>query len=215
MNFETRIGGGALDDAADLSDEQLLALASDGDSAAFGRLYDRHKAKVLGAALRMLGDWHDAEDAAAAVFLEAWRHRTSIRFVGGTARPWLLVTTMNVARNLRRARSRYDQLLRTLPLEIQEGDHHRVDEELDRLAKRGTTWEAFGALARGEQEALLLCVVEGLTVTEAAKALGASVGTVKSRLSRGKAHLTERLARSDDGASVTLATETLGGGSHA
>ncbi len=180
--LETRIGGGAMNEAADFSDEELMALATAGDPTAFGRLYDRHKGQVLGAALRMLGDWHDAEDAAAAVFLEAWRRRASVRFVAGTARPWLLVTTMNVARNLRRARFRYDQLLRTLPVEIEAGDQQRIDEERDQLAKRGAIWEAFASLSHGEQEVLLLCVLEGLSLIEAGKVLGVAVGTVKSRL---------------------------------
>jgi len=204
-----------VDASGEFDDEQLLALAVAGDRRAFSGIYERHKGQVLGAALRLLGDWHDAEDATAAVFLEAWRRREDVRFVEGSARPWLLVTTMNVARNLRRARYRYDQLLRTLPADIEAGDQDGIDEGMDRAARRGATWVAFSALAKGEQEALLLCTVEGLSLLEAAKVLGVAVGTVKSRLSRGKAHLAERIERDGEGIPSRLAAGTLGGGSRA
>jgi RNA polymerase sigma-70 factor (ECF subfamily) len=45
----------------------------------------------------------DAEDLTAVTFLELWRRRTKVRFVEGSALPWLLVTALNVSRNAQRS----------------------------------------------------------------------------------------------------------------
>ncbi|WP_286277360.1 RNA polymerase sigma factor [Naasia aerilata] len=184
---------GAVDDTpAEPSDIALLREADSGQSYAFGLLYDRHKRRVLNACYRIVAHREDAEDAAALVFLETWRRRAVVRDIDGSILPWLLATSVNVGRTLRRNRGRYRTFLGGLHPEdghVSEADS--VDRRLERAAALGPTWAAFAKLNAKEQTILLLCVVEELPQEEVAATLGIPVGTVKSRLSRAK----ERLRR--------------------
>ena len=98
----------------DDDDATLWARAGQGDGEAFGVVFDRHRDRVLGHALRLTRHRHDAEDVAALVFLEAWRRRAAVRVVDGSVLPWLLVTTGHVAQNAARARRRHGLALAKL-----------------------------------------------------------------------------------------------------
>lgn len=98
------------------SDVELLAAARDGDPRSFAVVYDRHRDRVFGHALRLTRVRADAEDVTAVTFLEAWRKQDRIRPVDGSVLSWLLVTATNVARNLARAARRYRGALDALPV---------------------------------------------------------------------------------------------------
>jgi RNA polymerase sigma factor (sigma-70 family) len=164
--------------------------ARSGDSAAFGTLFDVHRDRVFGHALRLTRSPHDAEDITAIVFLEAWRRRDAVRLVDGSIVGWLLVTTNYVARNASRTRRRYDELLRRLPLPDHSDDHaDEVGARIDVEQRTGRVREAFQRMSKNDQDVITLCVLEELSATEAAQTLGVPVGTVKSRLSRAKRKL--------------------------
>ena len=162
-----------------------------GDGEAFGRVFDRHRHRVLRHAQRLLPVEADAADAVAVVFLEAWRLRARVRLVDGSVLPWLLVTATNTARNQGRATRRYRAALDRLPPPEPSPDH--ADRETDGEAVR-----ALRTLAPRDQEVLTLVVLEGYAEREVAEALGIPPGTVKSRLSRARARLAARVARSSD-----------------
>ncbi|WP_083229980.1 sigma-70 family RNA polymerase sigma factor [Curtobacterium sp. UCD-KPL2560] len=162
-----------------------------GDGEAFGRVFDRHRHRVLRHAQRLLPVEADAADAVAVVFLEAWRLRARVRLVDGSVLPWLLVTATNTARNQGRATRRYRAALDRLPPPEPSPDH--ADRETDGEAVR-----ALRTLAPRDQEVLTLVVLEGYAEREVAEALGIPQGTVKSRLSRARARLAARVARSSD-----------------
>lgn len=168
------------------NDEADWALASTGDGEAFGRVFDRWKDRVRRHALRLVPSAPDADDAAAIVFFEAWRHRESVRFIDGSMLPWLLVTTTNVSRNLTRSARRYDALIRKLPKEQYGAD------PLDALDE-GEAQQALRGLTTRDQHVITLCVIEGYSEKEAASLLRIPPGTVKSRLNRAKARLTHQL----------------------
>ena len=63
-------------------DRQLWRLPGDGDSAAFGELFDRHASAVCSHLFRRTASWSEAEDLTSAVFLQAWRGRTRARTSG-------------------------------------------------------------------------------------------------------------------------------------
>ena len=77
------------------------ARQNEGD--AFGQLFDLHRHRVFARALGLMENWHDAENVTAAAFFELWRRRRAVRIVHGSVLPWLLVTTVNLARNGRRS----------------------------------------------------------------------------------------------------------------
>ncbi|MFB2583056.1 RNA polymerase sigma factor [Herbiconiux sp. P15] len=182
------------------------AAATGGDAAAFGRLFDRHRDRVFGQALRLIRDPHDAEDVTALVFFEAWRKRASVRVVDGSVIGWLLVTTNNVVRNLSRSTRRYRAVLDRLP-RPSVSDHpdptDEVGERMDRQARDAQVRTAFSRLTEADQNVMTLCVLEELSMEQAAQVLGIPAGTVKSRLSRAKqrlaAHTTDLLDPSISG----------------
>jgi RNA polymerase sigma factor (sigma-70 family) len=173
-------------DAMSDADEWALVLAGDGE--AFGRIFDRHKEPVRRQVRRLLDRPADVEDALAVVFLEAWRKRATVRVVGGSLLPWLLVTANNVARNSIRSRLRYQALLARLPEPRASRDPSFVADEEGVLA-------ALRRLPLADQQVLTLCVLEGWSERDAAAALAVAPGTVKSRLHRAKRRLAEGVGR--------------------
>jgi RNA polymerase sigma factor (sigma-70 family) len=168
----------------------LWSTAGEGDSAAFGEIFDLHRDRVFGQALRLVRSVHDAEDITAVVFLEAWRRRAAVRIVDGSIIGWLLLTTNYVARNQTRSSRRYRAALAQLPPpEAAPSGSDDVDARLDSRKRESVVHSAFARLNKRDQDVLTLCVVEELTMSAAAAALDVPVGTVKSRLARAKARL--------------------------
>jgi RNA polymerase sigma factor (sigma-70 family) len=164
-------------------------MALTGDGEAFGRLFDRHYARVRRHCARLVTIADDADDAAAIVFFEAWRNRDRVRLVDESVLPWLLSTATNVSRNQSRAGRRYRSMLAHLPPPPHAPDP--ADAERD-----GEALTAMRALNANHQQVLVLAVLEGYSERDIGTLLGLPVGTVKSRLSRARkqlaAHLTSR-----------------------
>lgn len=170
-------------------------MARSGDPSAWGELFEAHRDRVLGHALRLTRSLHDAEDVTGMVFLEAWRRRDVVREVNGSIIGWLLVTANNVARNGARSQRRFKAAIDKLPRPEHETDFApdllgRLDDDPLHVAVR----EAFAALSSKDQDVIALCVLEEMTMTEAARVLGVPLGTVKARLSRAKAKLAKATA---------------------
>jgi len=136
----------------------------------------------------------DAEDVVAAAFLELWRKRESVRLVDDSVLPWLLTVVSFSAKNSMRAKLRYGRLLSKIPRQEVEPDHaDEVARTVDALPVTVAVQQALAELNARDSSVLLLCVVQELSLRDAAVALGIPEGTVKSRLSRVKARLRNRL----------------------
>jgi RNA polymerase sigma factor (sigma-70 family) len=178
--------------AGGTNEYELWARAVDGDAAAFGEIFDLHRDRVFGHALRALATRHDAEDVTAIAFLELWRHRRRVRVVNGSIVGWLLVTTNNVCRNQARSARRYRLAIAKLSPEPASPDP--TDDTaagIDRARRAPGVREVFAQLSARDQDILTLCVLEELTCAEAALALRIPIGTVKSRLSRAKTRMAD------------------------
>ncbi len=176
----------------DLDETAVWSAARNGDGPAFTLLFDRHRGRVLGHALRMVGHRHDAEDVLAVVFLEAWRKRDAVRIADGSIIGWLLVTTTNTVRNQQRSLRRYRTALGKLPAPAPQDDHApHVEEAVDSEGRSRQVREAFARLNKKDQDVIALCILEELTAAQAASALGVPEGTVKSRLSRARKRLAD------------------------
>ena len=179
------------------SDESLLQASASGDERAFSELYDRHARAIYNYLFRRLGDWSEAEDLTAVVFLEAFRRRSDVVVVEDKLLPWLYGIATNVLRNRRRALWRHRDLVaqlarqpsadRTPDLAARSEAAEQMRSVLGRIAK----------LPRQQQDVIALCVWSGLGYEEAAAALGVPVGTVRSRLSRARASLDSAPAELD------------------
>ena len=179
-----------------LSDRELWDAARQGDASSFGTLFDRHARAIYNFCFRRCGDWAVAEDLTSVVFLEAWRGR-SIYLENETALPWLYGIAVNVTRSQRRSLRRYHAALDRLPPPDNVPDQAeavvgREDDE-DRMRE---VLVAIRQLPPREQDVIALVAWEGLTYEEVSVALGIPVGTVRSRLSRGRHRLQELIDRS-------------------
>lgn len=158
------------------------ARRNDGD--AFAQLFDLHRRRVFRRAWGLTRTTTDAEDLSAAAFFELWRKRSSVTPVSGSVLPWLLVTVVNLSRNLQRSTSRYRRLLRDLPRDVSvEGPDAQSLETQQRLA------DAVAGLSAADSALLLLTAVEGFPVTDAAAAIGITPVAARVRLHRARARL--------------------------
>jgi RNA polymerase sigma factor (sigma-70 family) len=171
-------------------EQSLRARLRAGDPRAFEQIFDEHAQVVYRHAIRVTGDWAEAEDVVSLTYLEAWRLRERLRADGDSLLPWLLGIATNVLRNTRRTARRHQNALTRLPPRDEVPDF--VDDLVGRLADAealAATRAAWNRLRPPEREVLALCVWAGLDQTAVAEALQVPVGTVRSRLSRARRRL--------------------------
>jgi RNA polymerase sigma-70 factor (ECF subfamily) len=145
------------------TDEELLASHLRGDQRAFGQLVSRHERRVYGICLRMLGNREDAQDAAQDAFLSALRRASTFREAAAFS-TWLYRIAVNAAT-----------------------DHG------DAVATAVTVQAALARIPEEFRAAVVLCDLLRLPYAEAAAVLEVPVGTVKSRVFRGRLALAGEL----------------------
>ena len=184
------------------ADEEAIERVLAGDREAFAVLVDRHGSRIHGAILRMVGDREAADDLAQETLLRAWRALGSFRR-GSAFYTWLYAIARNqVLSEWRRRRSVKGQAM--LPL----GSDPRGEEgpgaepastgpgpgeEAARRDDARRVQEALGRVDEEFREAVVLRDLDGLSYEEISEATGVPVGTVRSRIHRGRAALRERL----------------------
>ena len=178
---------------SDLTDGQLLDRFATGDgpasSLAFEALVERHGSMVLRVCRGVLGDAHDAQDAFQATFLVLVRKANSIRDRDSLA-SWLHGAALRVASHARATEARRRRLERE---KVERASSVSIAEAADDLGPR--LHEEIGRLPERYRAAVVLCYLEGHTCEDAARVLRWPVGTVKSRLSRARERLRNRLTR--------------------
>jgi RNA polymerase sigma-70 factor (ECF subfamily) len=183
-------------------DEQgFIRAAQKGDAASFNQLVRAHQALVYRTAYRVLGNQNEAEDATQDAFISAFKHIRSYR--GGSFKAWLLRIVTNACYDQLRSKQRrptasldallldpddpapgMDQVAPDSPQEAAER------QELNAAIQRGIT-----DLPPEQRVTLVLVDIEGLSYEQVAESTSANVGTVKSRLSRARAHLRDFLVK--------------------
>lgn len=162
------------------------------DERRFTALYDRTYLRVLSYCLRRTPSREDALDAAAEVYIVAWR-RLELVPEGEDALPWLFATGRRVLANQRRGNQRRDRLsLRLLSVTyVAETPVDQVaDEEL-----RGDLLRALEGLSESDRELLLLDAWEQLPLRQLASCLGISETAVKVRLHRARKRVAREFER--------------------
>jgi len=177
------------------NDRGLIARIESRDADALALLYDRHAARLLGLAQRILGDTGEAEEVLQEVFLHVWKAAATFDASRGPVLAWLLVATRSRSIDrLRSRRPRWSAGVRSLE-EVPE-TASREDLEADAA---GREWEArcraaIGQLPEEQRRALELAYFEGLTHQEIAQRTATPLGTVKTRVRLGLMKLRERIA---------------------
>ncbi len=156
-------------------------------------IVERHSARVYRLAYRLTGDRHDAEDLTQEVFVRVFRSLGT--YTPGTFGGWLhrITTNLFLDQARRRARIRFDalsservdRLTSSSPAPDAAYDDRTFDDDIER---------ALATLPPDFRAAVVLCDVEGLSYEEIADIMEAKLGTVRSRIHRGRAMLRAALA---------------------
>lgn len=184
-----------------MADEErrLVEVAQRGDVESFNGLVRLYAGRVYNLCYRMLGDTDSAADAAQDAFLSAFRNLHGFR--GGSFRSWMLRIATNTCYDALRARKRRPSVSLDVETEDEEDssplqiadtaespDDFALRRELALAIQGGLT-----ALPDEQRIVLILSDIQGLAYEEIAQITNSNLGTVKSRLSRGRARLREVL----------------------
>lgn len=176
------------------ADEHLMDLCRGGSLEAFNELVERHQGAVYGLCLRLLGSPQAAEDATQEAFLSAYRAVHS--FSGSNVRGWLLRIAANESKDELRRRRRKDSG-RSLdemfdregaPIEVPDASP-RPDHLVEQVEMQIGLQRALDCLPFDQRQAVALSDVYGYRYDEIVEMTGASLGTVKSRIHRGRERL--------------------------
>jgi RNA polymerase sigma-70 factor (ECF subfamily) len=171
------------------SDHDLLHAFLEGDNDAFSGLMERHEDRIFGLCLKMLHNRSDALEASQEIFITAFRRASSFR--GDSAfGTWLYRIGINHCKDV--LRKRKDVLYESDQLEIERVDPRQrgVDET---AALRLDLSRALAELPDGYREAVVMHDLGAVPYEEIAAITGVPVGTVKSRISRGRRQLARLL----------------------
>lgn len=185
--------------ADDVSDDALVVRIAAGDRSAFAALFRRRNADVYRVALLMTGRPAVAEDVTQDVFLAIMREAHRYEPGRSSVAAWLC----GIARN--QARRRLERDSRVVPLNDGDdtGDEQAAihpDPVTDMALARDVDAlrRAILALPVRYREVVVLCDLQELSYADAAAALECAVGTVRSRLHRGRALLAAKMRRHGD-----------------
>jgi RNA polymerase sigma-70 factor (ECF subfamily) len=171
-----------------LSDEELFErFRAFRDERAFAELVHRHEDRLFALATRMLSNRHDALDAVQDAFIFAYRRAGSFRGDSSFG-TWLYRIAINSCTDVLRRRARSPQ-----PVEQSAETSGRAPAPVEATVERVDLERALEALQREFREAVILHDLLGVPHKEIAAALGIPVGTVKSRISRGRLRLAEMM----------------------
>lgn len=178
-----------------VDDELLLAGIASGDSASAAIFTRRYQHRVYGLARTVVGDPGAAEDITQEAFIRAWRHAATYDPRRGTALSWLLTITRNLAIDALRVTQPQpldpDVLVSFDREAVGRGCSPELGAEAvdDAERLRAALWQ----LAPGQRRALVLAFIGGRTHREVSDAEGIPLGTAKTRIRDGLAHLRHHL----------------------
>lgn len=183
-------------------EEQLIAKAQTGDQAAFQTLMEPYQSLLFNVAYRILGDHDGAADATQEALLSAYRALKSFR--GGSFKAWMLRIVTNACYDqLRRKQRRPTSSLEALLVgpglhhvftdKSEDPESYVLRQDLGQIIQRG-----LKTLSLDQRTAIVLSDIHELSYPEIAEIAGVPVGTIKSRISRGRAQLRDYLLQQDD-----------------
>ena len=206
---QSRIGLG--DAPVRAADPVTATFATDADAQGWTpptweEIVSTHSARVYRLAYRLTGNQHDAEDLTQEVFVRVFRSLST--YTPGTFEGWLHRITTNLFLDMvrRRQRIRFDALAEDaaerLPSREPSPQQHFNDMHFD-----ADVQQALDTLAPEFRAAVVLCDIEGLSYEEIATTLDVKLGTVRSRIHRGRSQLRAALEhRAPGGAAASPAS---------
>ena len=178
--------------------DQLAQAAQRGDISAFNGLVTAYQRQVYNLCLRMLGNPASAEDVTQEAFISAYRRIDTYR--GGNFKAWLLRIATNACydalrRQGRRPASSLDSLYEDSDSPpIPDTGTISPETSIEQRELRETVQAALALIPADQRAAIILCDLQGLAYEEIAVAVAVPIGTVRSRIHRGRKMLKELLA---------------------
>jgi RNA polymerase sigma-70 factor (ECF subfamily) len=183
---------------AEIRDEQLLRMVQLGDEDAFTMLYRRRQGAVYRFVLEMSGSASLAEDVTQEVFMALIRDNRGYDPSRGSLGAYLLGMARHHALRLIKRDRTYVSISPTRDGSWDSGDlaplsPENPHSELSRRESIHLVQQAILSLPEHYREAVVVCDLNEMSYEDAASVLGCSVGTVRSRLHRGRALLIQKL----------------------
>jgi RNA polymerase sigma-70 factor (ECF subfamily) len=174
-------------------------------------LAQRHLDAAYNLGRWLLGNEQDAADAAHDAYVRAVR--AAHTYAGGNARAWWLAIVRNccLAKLAARKREAHQQHLHLVQVQAQEPSGNAAEERIEAYQRAALIEQRLRALPSEFREALVLREIEDLSYREIADVLGVPIGTVMSRLSRGRALLQRALDPSTSSGQAASAPEKTHG----
>jgi RNA polymerase sigma-70 factor, ECF subfamily len=163
----------------EFNEEEILNRAAQGESDAFGLLYERYIDRIFNYVYYRTGNLHDAEDLTARVFQRAMNHIKNYTDRGVPFSAWLYRIAHNLVANWHRDRSRRQEIpINDVPILPSKGDH--PERNLVRSQEEESLLRLIRRLPPERQNLLILKFVENMSNAEIGAIMGRSEGAVKS-----------------------------------
>jgi RNA polymerase sigma-70 factor (ECF subfamily) len=177
------------------SDADLVRLCRNADEAAWRELVVRHTRKVFGLAYRFVGRVDEAEDLTQDIFVKVYQALDRYREDDGSFPTWLMTVARNQAIDhyRRRREERRRQVGDPVVIDGMPTSEDGPFRTLERQEKVRLVHSGLRALPAELREPIVLCDLQGLPYDEVASILEIPLGTVKSRINRGRLELAKRL----------------------
>ena len=180
---------------SEMNDEELMAQFQAGTVAAYDILVDRYKDQLTNYIYRFVGDWEECEDLLQETFLRVYRNRHSYRPVAKFS-TWLYTIAGNLARSEYRKRKRRN--VYSIQSVNRDNEEYEIDipdesfspdEAAEGAIQDKYIQEALMEIPEEFREVVVLRDIQQLSYDEIAQVTGLPMGTVKSRINRGRTKL--------------------------
>jgi len=186
-------------------DSELVRRFQSGEKISFDQLVLRHKDRIFNLCYRILGDYDEANDCAQETFINAFKSLKKFRFESAFS-TWLYRIAVNNCKNrLRSVEKKYQGKMLSLNTGPNPGEKNSTFEIRDESPlpdnglekKERSVWiqTAVNSLPPEQKMVVILRDMEGLSYEEIAETTGLALGTVKSRLARGRMELKNKLMK--------------------
>jgi RNA polymerase sigma-70 factor (ECF subfamily) len=190
-------------DFAELSDEELMLLVQEGRNQAFDLLVGRYKNRLYTYLCRLLGNQTEAEEFAQETFVKAYIHAGKYRSIARFS-TWLYTIATNLVRNRVRSAKRRPAMVSMWSegaggeedgkwMDLRD-DSQRPDQNMERENLKDMIQEAIERIPGKYRPAFVLREINELSYEEIAAVTGLKLGTVRSRINRGRAHFKKLVA---------------------
>ena len=173
----------------------VVARCRQGDETAWRELVGRHTRRVFGIAYRFVGRVDEAEDLTQDIFVKVFQSLDRYRESDGAFSTWVGTVARNHAIDdyRRRREERARRIEDPAVMDRVPAGEESVLRSLEREDQKQLVHRGLRALPVELREALILCDLQGLSYDEVAATLKIPLGTVKSRINRGRLELARRL----------------------